>query len=117
MCAKEPTTRDNYHRGFEYHHVVPRSEGGADSAENAVLLCHDCHGRVHAGNRLTLREPSVRIACFDVRCAPAENDATIVEMNCGWYRCCAATMCFICTTIFNLRTRRTSCDCVGMQLG
>jgi hypothetical protein len=28
---------------MEIHHIVPRSEGGEDSFENAIPLCFDCH--------------------------------------------------------------------------
>lgn len=36
------------HRGTEYHHVVARSHGGADSVENVVLLCRTAHAQVSA---------------------------------------------------------------------
>lgn len=29
--------------GVEVHHIVPVSEGGADSSDNAITLCFDCH--------------------------------------------------------------------------
>ncbi|EKQ5902629.1 HNH endonuclease [Vibrio parahaemolyticus] len=29
---------------IEIHHIKPRAEGGADSFENAIPLCFDCHG-------------------------------------------------------------------------
>lgn len=29
--------------GVEVHHIVPSSEGGANSEENAIALCFDCH--------------------------------------------------------------------------
>jgi hypothetical protein len=27
----------------EVHHIVPLSKGGTDSADNAIVLCFDCH--------------------------------------------------------------------------
>lgn len=32
---------------LEIHHFIPRSQGGEESIENAVLLCRDCHVAVH----------------------------------------------------------------------
>jgi hypothetical protein len=37
VCGREPATQQNYHRGFEYHHVQPQSAGGADETNN--LIC------------------------------------------------------------------------------
>src|SRR5690606_10460033 len=28
---------------IEIHHIIPETEGGADSFENAIALCFDCH--------------------------------------------------------------------------
>lgn len=38
-----------------YHHVRPRSEGGADMQRNLIGVCADCHVKIHKG----LLEPSV----------------------------------------------------------
>lgn len=32
---------------LEIHHIVPRTEGGADTIENTVALCPNCHRRMH----------------------------------------------------------------------
>lgn len=32
------------------HHIVPKSEGGADRFSNLITLCADCHARVHSNN-------------------------------------------------------------------
>ena len=32
----------------EFHHVVPHCEGGAGTADNIQLLCHECHKAVTA---------------------------------------------------------------------
>ena len=31
------------------HHIKPRSQGGEDTMENLILLCHDCHYQIHHG--------------------------------------------------------------------
>ncbi|CAN5575921.1 hypothetical protein BH10ACT3_BH10ACT3_03650 [soil metagenome] len=33
----------------QVHHIKPQSEGGADTYENAIPLCPNCHDEVHAG--------------------------------------------------------------------
>lgn len=38
----------------ETHHIIPRSEGGPDTADNLLPLCRECHQREHAARR---REP------------------------------------------------------------
>ena len=35
------------------HHLIPRAKGGSDTPRNQVLLCRDCHRKLHAGE-LTL---------------------------------------------------------------
>ena len=37
--------------GLEHHHVVPRSEGGADVEENLLTLCGTHHGMLHGIRR------------------------------------------------------------------
>lgn len=32
---------------LQIHHVVHRSQAGADSEENLIVLCAECHGWVH----------------------------------------------------------------------
>jgi 5-methylcytosine-specific restriction endonuclease McrA len=34
---------------LEVHHLVPLSEGGEDTVENAIALCANCHRREHFG--------------------------------------------------------------------
>ncbi len=33
----------------ELHHIVPQSQGGEDTFENLIVLCPNCHARVHKG--------------------------------------------------------------------
>ncbi len=35
---------------IEIHHIIPKSEGGQDTIENAIALCFDCHAEVGAYN-------------------------------------------------------------------
>jgi hypothetical protein len=43
---------------LEAHHIVPRSQGGTNDAENLIALCHEHHRLVHAGHvRITGRAP------------------------------------------------------------
>lgn len=35
---------------LEEHHVVPLAEGGSDGITNAVILCPNCHRRMHFGS-------------------------------------------------------------------
>lgn len=39
-----------FSRGCHLHHVMPKSRGGRGIKTNALLLCNDCHKRVHADN-------------------------------------------------------------------
>lgn len=34
---------------LEVHHIIFRSEGGSDEAENLITLCHTCHKALHDG--------------------------------------------------------------------
>ena len=50
-------SRDNYtcqicgktHTRLEVHHIILRSEGGSNRMDNLVVLCKDCHAKVHTG--------------------------------------------------------------------
>jgi 5-methylcytosine-specific restriction endonuclease McrA len=33
--------------GLDVHHVIMRSLGGSDEAQNLIALCRDCHQSVH----------------------------------------------------------------------
>ena len=35
-------------RGDEMHHLVPRAQGGEDTADNIVPLCFNCHAEITA---------------------------------------------------------------------
>lgn len=45
---------------LERHHVVPRSQGGPDTKENSVILCHGCHRDRHDG-KLRIGLAGVRV--------------------------------------------------------
>ena len=39
----------------ELHHVIFRSQGGDDSMQNCVMLCHDCHEVAHGPDSRDIR--------------------------------------------------------------
>ena len=43
-----PSSNGSYWHQIELHHIVPRSRGGDDVAENIAPLCRYCHGLVTA---------------------------------------------------------------------
>jgi hypothetical protein len=45
-----PFVRPNRQPYLEVHHVLPLSEGGPDTVDNAIALCPNCHRRVHHGS-------------------------------------------------------------------
>lgn len=62
MCrgCRQPAPFDQKSDGqpfLEVHHVVPLSEGGSDTVDNAIAVCPNCHRRAHYSNdHLTFRE-------------------------------------------------------------
>lgn len=47
--------------GCQYHHVVPRSQGGSNHRENLLLVCSVCHGEIHGGlNSLEYKEKTYK---------------------------------------------------------
>ncbi|ACX51981.1 HNH endonuclease [Ammonifex degensii KC4] len=38
-------------KDLQVHHLVPRSKGGTDTPANLVVLCRECHRKLHAGHR------------------------------------------------------------------
>jgi RNA-directed DNA polymerase len=42
--------------GNKFHHVVFKSQGGGDTLDNAVLLCYDCHQKVHSAGGYEITE-------------------------------------------------------------
>lgn len=43
-----PLGRDD---AYDAHHQVPVAAGGANSLENCLLVCEDCHRDLHRGAR------------------------------------------------------------------
>ena len=37
----------NYHDDIQWHHLLPRSQGGTNEYYNSSLLCPQCHKLVH----------------------------------------------------------------------
>jgi len=44
ICKKHIANEKN-----EVHHIIPRSKGGSDRPDNLILLCQNCHTKVHTG--------------------------------------------------------------------
>ena len=40
-----PTSRHG--NPLEVHHIVPRNYGGTDTIDNALLVCKNCHTKIH----------------------------------------------------------------------
>lgn len=48
LCNSEAPFRDAYGQPFlEVHHVIALADGGADTVENAVAICPNCHRAAH----------------------------------------------------------------------
>ncbi len=41
---------------LQRHHLVPRAKGGTDAPENQVLLCAECHRKLHSGESVLDRK-------------------------------------------------------------
>lgn len=51
LCRQPAPFRDKKGRAYlECHHIIWLSKGGADSIENAVALCPNCHRKMHIVN-------------------------------------------------------------------
>ncbi len=88
VCGRAPLSQANYHRGFQYHHVVPLSENGPNETENLVLLCADCHLRHHQKKLKLPQFDDLELPeTFNCHNCKHELNVETVEMNCGWYRC------------------------------
>lgn len=46
--CQSATSNGRLHSDIQLHHIVPRSQGGDDYADNLVPLCGDCHRLIHA---------------------------------------------------------------------
>ena len=47
--SSAPFNRQDGSPYLEVHHLVPLSEGGADTTDNALAVCPNCHRRLHHG--------------------------------------------------------------------
>lgn len=52
-CSQFGFLREDGTIYLETHHVIPRSEGGADSVNNVVALCPNHHREAHSGAKRT----------------------------------------------------------------
>ena len=46
-CEHQTFEKKNGEMYFEIHHIVHYSDGGENSAQNCVLLCPNCHRKIH----------------------------------------------------------------------
>jgi hypothetical protein len=89
-CGKMPLAEENYHRRFEYHHILPSSLGGSDRPDNIVLLCHGCHVAAHKNANIDKIPKNWDLTMpedFPCHVCAATLDTETVGMNCGWYFC------------------------------
>jgi HNH endonuclease len=47
-CYREGACRVCRRASWERHHLIPRSQGGADVEENIAPICFDCHRAFHS---------------------------------------------------------------------
>ena len=47
FCECQTFKKKNGEMYFEIHHIVHYSDGGENSAQNCVLLCPNCHRKIH----------------------------------------------------------------------
>lgn len=78
-------------RFVQAHHVAPVSEMGADIAENIVVLCPNCHAKIHAGSlHVESDGGAVRVAGARVAttASPAASPAepSVVERICALFQ-------------------------------
>src|SRR5439155_25945830 len=52
--CRDADSNGSVHSSIQFHHLVPRSQGGDDVADNIVPLCQDCHGLATLRNPLVL---------------------------------------------------------------
>lgn len=85
---KNPTKRKKLLEGREYrcvgcgktegqmilHHIVPLSKGGLDDPRNIVLLCPECHDKVHDISLDGLRKPFRNLGGRPRTCSPEDEE-------------------------------------------
>jgi 5-methylcytosine-specific restriction protein A len=63
LCGKEaPFIDKNDEPYLEEHHVVRLADGGADSMENIVAVCPNCHRKMHVLDRVQDKEALLEVA-------------------------------------------------------
>lgn len=61
QCGEVGFAKDNGTPYVEVHHLIPLSEGGDDTIENAAALCATCHRRLHFGRDRKQRLAELRL--------------------------------------------------------
>ena len=60
LCGdKAPFTRNDGTPFLEVHHIIPLSESGNDTPQNAVAICPNCHRECHYGENSKLLRKSL----------------------------------------------------------
>jgi len=47
--------------GEHAHHIRRRSQGGADTADNLLIVCHRCHSAIHSHPTLASRKGHLKL--------------------------------------------------------
>ena len=55
-CSCETFEKQDGEMYFEIHHIVHYSDGGKNTAENCVLLCPNCHRKIHFAREEIIKE-------------------------------------------------------------
>lgn len=61
FCECQTFEKKNGEMYFEIHHIVHYSDGGENSAKNCVLLCPNCHRKIHFGKKEKVDEMEKKI--------------------------------------------------------
>jgi 5-methylcytosine-specific restriction endonuclease McrA len=55
-CANPVCRKSRFEAALQIHHIIPREDGGDDSADNLILLCSNCHGLYHLNNAFSQKQ-------------------------------------------------------------
>ena len=60
-CECQTFEKKNGEMYFEIHHIVHYSDGGENSAQNCVLLCPNCHRKIHFAKEEIVNEMEITL--------------------------------------------------------
>lgn len=61
FCECQTFEKKNGEMYFEIHHIVHYSDGGENSAQNCVLLCPNCHRKIHFAKEEIVNEMEITL--------------------------------------------------------